>query len=56
LVSYLSRRGYGIEIDPLYCDVIIRRLSTVYRLEATLEGAGKSFQQIQAERSEPANA
>ena len=48
-----GRRGYGIEIDPLYCDVIIRRLRTVCRLEAVLEGAGKSFQEIQAERTEP---
>jgi DNA modification methylase len=51
-----GRRGYGIEIDPLYCDVIIRRLRAVCGLEAFLEGAGKSFQEIQAERSEPANA
>lgn len=48
-----GRRGYGIEIDPLYCDVIIRRLRTVCRLEATLESAGTSFQEIEAERSEP---
>jgi DNA modification methylase len=48
-----GRRGYGIEIDPLYCDVIIRRLRTVCGLQAFLEGAGKSFQEIQAERSEP---
>ncbi len=47
-----GRRGYGIEIDPLYCDVIIRRLRTVCRLEAFLEDAGKSFQEIQAGRSE----
>ena len=24
-----ARRGYGIEFDPLYCDVIIRRLRTL---------------------------
>ena len=48
-----GRRGYGIEIDPPYCDVIIRRLRTVCRLEATLESAGTSFQEIEAERSEP---
>jgi DNA modification methylase len=49
-----ARRGYGIEFDPLYCDVIIRRrLRTVCGLEANLERAGKSFQEIQAERSEP---
>jgi hypothetical protein len=47
-----GRRGHGIEIDPLYCDIIVRRLRTACRLEATLESAGKSFQEIQAERSE----
>ena len=47
-----GRRGYGIEIDPLYCDVIIRRLRTSCRLEAILESAGKSFQEIQVKRSE----
>jgi DNA modification methylase len=51
-----GRRGYGIEIDPLYCDIIIRRLRTVCRLEAVLESTGTSFQEVQAERSEPANA
>ncbi|MDR6304963.1 DNA modification methylase [Nitrobacter vulgaris] len=42
-----GRRGYGIEIDPLYRDVIIRSLRIAGRLEAILESAGKSFQQIQ---------
>jgi DNA modification methylase len=42
-----GRRGYAIEIDPLYCDVIIRRLRAVCGLEATLEGTGKSFQEIE---------
>lgn len=37
-----GRRGYGIEIDPLLCDVIIRRLHAICGLEAIL-----------AERSEP---
>lgn len=34
-----GRRGYGIEIDPLYCDVTIRRLGSVCGLEAVLEGS-----------------
>ncbi len=44
-----GRRGYGIEIDPLYCDVIIRRLRACAGLEATL--AGRSFDQVAAERA-----
>jgi DNA modification methylase len=47
-----GRRGYGIEIDPLYCDVTVRRLRAVCGLEATLAASGKSFQDIEAERSE----
>src|SRR3569623_57003 len=41
-----GRRGYGIEIDPLYCDVTIRRLREVCGLEAILAAAGKSFKDI----------
>lgn len=29
------RRGFGIEIDPIYCDVIIQRLRDHAGLEAT---------------------
>lgn len=44
-----GRRGYGVEIDPIYCDVIIRRLRERTGLEATL--AGRSFDQVAAERA-----
>ena len=44
-----GRRGYGVEIDPIYCDVIIRRLRERAGLEATL--AGQSFDQVAAERA-----
>jgi DNA modification methylase len=47
-----GRRGYGIEIDPLYCDVTIRRLRAVCELEARLEGTDKSFAEVEAERPE----
>jgi hypothetical protein len=48
------RRSDGIEIDPLYCDVIIRRLRlrAVCGLEAFLESAGKLFEEIEPERCE----
>jgi 16S rRNA G966 N2-methylase RsmD len=46
-----GRRGPGIEIDPLYCDVIIRRLRAVCGLEAVLTTSGKSFLEMEAERS-----
>jgi hypothetical protein len=43
-----GRRGYGIEIDPLYCDVTFRRLRSVCGLEAVLEATG----QIEAPRAQ----
>jgi len=45
-----GRRGYGIEIDPAYCDVTIRRLRAVCGLEAVLEGTGQRFAEVEAER------
>ena len=44
-----GRRGYGIELDPLYCDVVIRRLTQTTGLEATL--GGKSFAEVETARA-----
>jgi DNA modification methylase len=49
-----GRRGSGIELDPLYCDVIVRRLAKVAKLEAALESSGQTFDAVAAERG-PAN-
>jgi tRNA/tmRNA/rRNA uracil-C5-methylase (TrmA/RlmC/RlmD family) len=38
-----GRRGYGIEIDPAYRDVTIRRLHRVCGLNAVLEATGQHF-------------
>ncbi|MEH2565004.1 site-specific DNA-methyltransferase [Bradyrhizobium sp. AZCC 2289] len=46
-----GRRGYGIEIDPAYCDVTIRRLRSVCGLEAILEATGQRFGEVEAERA-----
>jgi DNA modification methylase len=46
-----GRRGYGIEIDPAYCDVAIRRLRAVCGLEAVLEASGRPF--AEAEQANP---
>jgi DNA modification methylase len=55
-----GRRGYGIEIDPAYCDVTIRRLHAVCGLDAVLEATGQSFAMAGTERTAtnlpPANA
>jgi predicted RNA methylase len=49
-----GRRGYGIEIDPAYCDVTIRRLRAVWGLEAVLAPTGQRFEEVEAERAEAA--
>jgi DNA modification methylase len=46
-----GRRGYGVEIDPQYCDVTIRRLLTVCGLEAVLEATGQRFAEVEAQRA-----
>jgi DNA modification methylase len=46
-----GRRGYGIEIDPQYCDVTIRRLRAVCGLRAVLEATGETFDEIASGRS-----
>ena len=46
-----GRRGYGIEIDPAYCDVTIRRLRAVCGLDAVLEATGQRFAEVEAERA-----
>ncbi len=49
-----GRRGYGIELDPGYCDVIVARLAKVAGIEARHAATGKTFAEIAAERR-PAN-
>lgn len=45
-----SRIGYGIEIDPRYCDVTLRRLQTVCGLGAVLEATGEAFEAVATRR------
>jgi len=45
-----GRRGYGIELDTLYCDVILRRLAKVAKLDAVLVETGQTFQAVSEER------
>lgn len=46
-----GRRGAAIEIDPHYCDVIVRRLVEVAGLTATLEDTGATFDAVARERA-----
>jgi DNA modification methylase len=50
----LGRRAFLMELDTLYCDVIVRRWEQVTGKKATLEGSGgKSFEATAAERGVP---
>jgi DNA modification methylase len=50
----VGRRARGIEIDPLYVDVAIRRWERWAGEEARLEGDGRTFREIAVERVEGA--
>jgi len=45
-----GRRGYGIELDPLYCDVIVQRLTKVAKLDAVLVETGQTFADVAEDR------
>ena len=45
-----GRRGYGIELDPLYVDLAIRRWQAMTKRVAALAD-GRSFAQVEAERT-----
>lgn len=50
-----GRRGYGIEIDPIYCDVILRRARQVSGLEAILGEDGPTFEDVAVRRATEAH-
>jgi hypothetical protein len=45
------RISYGMEMDPLYVDVAIRRWQAMTGLEARLQGTSQRFAEVAAERS-----
>jgi DNA modification methylase len=49
-----ERVCYGIELDPKYVDVVIQRWQTLSGKTATLEGDGRTFEEIAVERKEVA--
>ena len=45
-----ERVCYGLELDPKYIDVVVERWQRLMGLEATLDGDGRTFAQMKAER------
>lgn len=45
-----GRRGYGLELDPRYCDVILRRLTELTGTAPRLAD-GRTFEEVAAERA-----
>ena len=49
----VGRRAYGMELDPQYVDVAVRRWERFTGRDAILEATGQTFAEVQAERSAP---
>jgi DNA modification methylase len=45
-----ERVCYGVELDPKYIDVIVMRWQSLANKKATLDGDGRSFDEIAQER------
>lgn len=45
-----GRQARLMELDPKYCDVIVRRWQEFTGKKATLEGGGRTFAEVEAER------
>jgi DNA modification methylase len=48
-----GRHCLGLELDPAYCDVIVRRWQSFTGKAATLAEGGRSFAEVDAERFDP---
>jgi DNA modification methylase len=46
----LGRIGYGVEISPAYCDVILRRMANLAGVEPVLAGTGEQMAAVAAAR------
>lgn len=54
--EHTGRTGYGIEIEPGFVDVAIRRWEKLTGREATLAATGRTFAEVTASRTEQAKA
>jgi DNA modification methylase len=46
----VGRRGYGMELDPLYVDASVRRWQAFTRRDAILKATGQTFNEVAAAR------
>ncbi|NQV43940.1 MAG: ParB N-terminal domain-containing protein [Rhodospirillales bacterium] len=46
----MGRCGYGIELDPHYCDVIVRRFAGAFEFEAVHAVTGETFSETERRR------
>lgn len=44
----VGRRAYGLELDPRYVDVAVRRWQQFTKRDAVLEGTGETFDELEA--------
>lgn len=51
-----GRRGYGVELDPLYCDLILRRISAKVKVDPIHIETGKTFTKLERQRTGDDNA
>jgi DNA modification methylase len=47
----VGRRGYGLELDPQYVDVAVRRWESYTKRDATLKTTGQTFGEVASVRS-----
>lgn len=47
----VGRRGYGMEIDPLYVDAAIRRSQDINKRDAILKSTAQTFDEVTAART-----
>jgi DNA modification methylase len=47
-----GRRSYGLELDPLYVDTIVRRWQTFTGEQARHDQSGRSFNELEQEAAE----
>jgi hypothetical protein len=51
--ALLDRIGYGTELSPAYCDVVVRRVTAALDSTAVLAGTDQTFADVAAERGVP---